>query len=403
MSAVSMAVLGANEFAERLPALLLSVLTVLLVARLARARNGADGAVTPALILSGSLGFFICAGTVMTDPGLAFSVTLILTSFWLALRGEGRIWGWLFFVGCGIGLLAKGPIALVLAGLPVFFWTLRRREWRRLWERLPWVRGGVLTLAIALPWYVLAEMRTPGFLKYFLIGEHFGRFLDKNWDGDRYGFAHEYPHGMIWIFALLSFLPWSFFLPAARKTWRDEDGWMLFLALWSLCGLIFFTAAANIIWPYPLPLLPGLALLLAESPRRRSIRVPVSSLAAITGIAGLIAPIAIAEIPQKFDASQRDIVHAWRAENPDEKGAFIFWPYKTPQFSAAFYTQGHARSVTDPQELRALLHNGARDFIACPVQDLDRLPPDVRAAFKEVGRYTNARGARALLREKKPG
>ena len=31
-------------------------------------------------------------------------------------------------------------------------------------------------ILLAAPWYVLAEIRTPGFLEYFVIGEHWNRF-----------------------------------------------------------------------------------------------------------------------------------------------------------------------------------------------------------------------------------
>ena len=261
MSAASMGIFGVSEFAARLPALLLSIMTLGLVWLLAWKRHGRGASIGAPLVLAASAGFFVAAGTVMTDPALAFSTTLALASFWLAIRYEEKFWGWMFFAGCGVGLLAKGPVALVIIGMPVFFWTLWRKEWKNLGRRLPWIGGSLLALAIAAPWYALAQMRAPEFLSYFLIGEHFHKFLDPGWNGDRYGFAHAVPHGTIWLFALLCFLPWSAAVPMlarqARPAWKDDDGWMLFLALWGCASLVFFTLAANIIWPYPLPALPG--------------------------------------------------------------------------------------------------------------------------------------------------
>ena len=64
-----------------------------------------------------------------------------------------------------------------------------------------------------LPWYLLAERKTPGFLDYFLVGEHWRRFTVPGWDGDRYGNAHLEPRGMIWAFLLQACLPWSLLLP----------------------------------------------------------------------------------------------------------------------------------------------------------------------------------------------
>jgi 4-amino-4-deoxy-L-arabinose transferase-like glycosyltransferase len=71
----------------------------------------------------------------------------------------------------------QGPLAIVLVGMPIFFWVLLRNGWKAMWQRLPWISGSLLMLAIALPWYLLAEYRTPGFLNYFIMGEHVSRFL----------------------------------------------------------------------------------------------------------------------------------------------------------------------------------------------------------------------------------
>ena len=45
-----------------------------------------------------------------------------------------------------------------------------------------------MTLLMALPWYWLMEINSPGFIDYFLLGEHFLRFIDPSWSGDKYGF-----------------------------------------------------------------------------------------------------------------------------------------------------------------------------------------------------------------------
>ena len=42
----------------------------------------------------------------------------------------------------------------------------------------------MLMLALSVPWYVVAERHTPGFLNYFLLGEHWHRFVTPGWGGD---------------------------------------------------------------------------------------------------------------------------------------------------------------------------------------------------------------------------
>jgi 4-amino-4-deoxy-L-arabinose transferase-like glycosyltransferase len=400
LSALSMGAFGVNEFAARLPSLILSIFTIALTAYTAFRQSGREAALTATLVLAGSFGFFVVSGTVMTDAALTFSTTLILCAFWLAFRHGEKYWGWVFFAGCGIALLVKGPFACIIPGLPVFFWTLYRREWKHLWQRLPWIRGTALTLAIAVPWYVLAEIRTPGFLKYFIIGEHIDRFLDKNWNGDKYGYAHAYPYGMIWIFAAACLLPWCLLLPTALRTLkktRDDDGWIVFTALWGMANLVFFTAAANIIWPYPVPVLPGFALLLAAL--LPSIRNRIPAFAATVGVLGLIAVGATFVLPQKLDNSEKDIIAIWHAQKPEQNSHLIFWGYGQ-EFSAAFYSAGRAKSTFNADIAENLLKNETQDYIVSTPYGLDHLPPDVRKHFEEIGRYKNGRGIRILLREK---
>ena len=62
--------------------------------------------------------------------------------------------------------------------------------------------GILITMAIAVPWHILAEIKTPGFLKYYLIGENFDRFVIPGWKGDMYGSAHKQFRGMIWLFTI---------------------------------------------------------------------------------------------------------------------------------------------------------------------------------------------------------
>jgi 4-amino-4-deoxy-L-arabinose transferase-like glycosyltransferase len=74
-------------------------------------------------------------------------------------------------------------------------WMLLTGNIKTSWQRLPWLKGSLLTLAIAAPWYVMAEIRTPGFWEYFFIGEHWNRFTVTGWAGDKYGTAHATQRG----------------------------------------------------------------------------------------------------------------------------------------------------------------------------------------------------------------
>src|SRR5690606_15675126 len=120
-----------------------------------------------------------------------------------------------------------------------------------------------------------AEIKTPGFLDYFIIGEHVRRFIDPGWNGDLYGTAHQAGHGTIWYYWLQAAFPW--WIPAAMLLWaalrraagRQALGHALrdprihYFLGWAFFTPLFFTFSGNILWTYVLPSLAGFSVLLA--------------------------------------------------------------------------------------------------------------------------------------------
>ena len=281
LTAISYKIFGVNEFAARLPSFFAmgGILWLVLSCQLPAASYQEkkklitdNGQLITALILTSMALFFYLAGGVMTDPSLAFGITLTMVSFWQAVVRQQKLWGYGFFAGIVIAMLAKGPIGVVIMGMPIFIWVLWMKKWKDLWKNLPWVYGTLLTLALVLPWYIMAEIRTPGFLHYFIVGEHFERFLVKGWKGDLYGGGRAHPVGTIWLFGVLAMMPWSLLLIAApfvksiRKSLSiasaHDKSWQLYLWLWALTPLVFFTIAKNILITYVISGLPAFALLL---------------------------------------------------------------------------------------------------------------------------------------------
>ena len=183
---------------------------------------------------------------------------------------------YLFSSASRSGLLAKGPVALVLVGLPILAWSLWQKNIAWLWRALPWMRGSLLMLAIAAPWYVLAENgRRVSSTTTSSVNTGM-RFVDSGWQGDLYGDAHARTRGTIWVYGVLAALPWSpLALDAAGRharaggLRRSLEPWRAYLLLWTLAPLVFFTFAGNILAAYILPGLPAFALLLGDYLVRR--------------------------------------------------------------------------------------------------------------------------------------
>jgi 4-amino-4-deoxy-L-arabinose transferase-like glycosyltransferase len=328
---------------------------------------------------------FLAAGAVMTDIALGLGTTMAMRGFWLGLQGDpaGRLREQaLFFAGLAIGLLAKGPIAAVLVGLPLAVWTLRFGKLGLVAREFRWVSGMLLTTMLVVPWYVLAELRTPGFLEYFLVGEHWHRFVTPDWRGDLYGNAHAFPRGSIWLFAIAAFLPWSVLIPVASLRWRRtaapapavDRPLQLYLLLWALTPCVFFSLAGTILWTYDLPGLPALAMLLALWLARVPQAAQVNRLLAggvavmVLGIGAAVVAINVGSWGEK--GSTRDLVADYDARREDGQ-ALVFLRHRPA--SAAFYSRGRAEQVCCADELLSRLAHGVV-YVAIADAHRDKLP-----------------------------
>lgn len=271
MTAVSLKLFGLNAFAARIPSFLSMLFVIALTGFLASRFYGRRAALWAAMILISSGLVFIGSAYVVTDMTLTACVTGTMASFLLAMNPaserERRLAGYAFFVFLGLGMLAKGPIAVALCVIAIGLWSLalRRIRWYR---ELPWIGGLALATLICAPWYIMAEIRNPGFLNYFFIHEHILRYLRRDY-GDRYSSGHNSPYGTIWVLFFVGFLPWTpFYLWAAGhalrlKLWKRLSSHSVetLLVCWSLAPLLFFTVSRNVMVTYVLPGLPALAIL----------------------------------------------------------------------------------------------------------------------------------------------
>ncbi|HIF9261730.1 TPA: glycosyltransferase family 39 protein [Photobacterium damselae] len=363
LSAASIKLLGNSEFAVRLPHLLVGILITIITYLFAKKvqKNNTE-ALLSAAILATSTAFIVISGAVMTDTALTFAITLSMVSFWRNWQQPSLFFGLLFFVGLAIGMLAKGPLTLVLVGMSIILWSLSDGRWRLLYAKLPWGYGLVTFLVLTLPWYLLAEWKTPGFLHYFIIGEHFMRFVVSGWKGDLYGTAHEELRGTIWLFALLATLPWSPLfiwqlikrLKAGGDSKSSSDGYLSFLWCWMLAPLFLFTFAGNILTSYVMPSIPAFALLLSRYQSEQPLNKKVYTIGFITPILLFITAIVLGSGVTGKTADNR-LLTIWK-QQPEHNQSALVYLGKRP-FSAQYYSDGKAvRSEAKPDQLLADLN-----------------------------------------------
>ena len=401
--ALSFRLFGISEFAARLPSWLATLATLPLIFALAKAYRGLRAARWAVLVFGTCVLSYVALGAVLTDPFLVLGTTLCMTSFILAPTSDGLKWRYGFFVGLAIGLLSKGPLALVLVAGPIIPWMLLHRNWRDYTRALPWFGGLLLTAVLVVPWYVLAEIKTPGFLDYFIVGEHIRRYLDPGWAGDLYGTAHLRPYGSIWWYWIMATFPWGFIalgIAAHRFFTRGKTAGVRtvlaepltsYILAWALFALVFFTVARNVLWTYVLPAIPAFSILLGAHiaggwRSRRKIIAAVGATLAIPVVGAVLAVLVMVQ-PGHLN-TERDLVSfAQRTAKPGESLLYL----DSRPFSARYYSQGEAELVP-MTGLRARLAQATTDtYLAIPKDKPNDLATllgaPVRPLF-ESGRYS---------------
>lgn len=394
LTALSLKLFGVTAFAARLPHLLLGSVTCLLVYLFARRERDASQGLLAAAILATTPAFFASSGAVMTDAALVLGTTLAMFGFWRSVNDSrpSILDRYSLFLGLAIGLLAKGPVALVIALLPIGAWIILGGRPQDCVRKIPWMRGALLTAALALPWYLLAESRTPGFLDYFIVGEHWRRYTEPGWTGDLYSYAHVSPRGTIWLYALLATLPWCVpALGALTLRWGRNgrqaslrDPLLLYVTLWLAAPLLFFTLARNVVWTYVLPSAPAFALLVAQGLRGLAWRRPLW----IVGLAAAIPAGAVVAsawlLPERLpELSQHDLVARYIEARPSPE-SMLLYVAKVP-YSAQFYGNGSTRKI-GRDELPALT-SLAGDLLAVREGEMNALPAALRRRLEVVTRY----------------
>ena len=249
-----------------------------------------------ALITAGSAAVIGFARAAATDMPLAATFTIALLGWYAWHESKKRIYLAAFYVFLALGTLAKGPIAPALAAVIILIFAAARRDWRAALRTL-WIPGIALFCAVVLPWYVAVQLHNPEFFRVFILEHNFARFSQ-----DVY--HHRQPFWFYVPILLLSLMPWTLWLilaivERARLIWSEgksavsnpEDSWQLFLLIWLLVPVVFFSASQSKLPGYILPAIPAGALLVSEylaARRTEETRVSLPLAAAHGALCGLL-------------------------------------------------------------------------------------------------------------------
>jgi 4-amino-4-deoxy-L-arabinose transferase-like glycosyltransferase len=245
LQAASVSAFGLNEFALRLPSALCAWGWALAVFGFAAPRLGQRRATSAALMMATSLGVLAIGRAATADALLNLLLVLAVFDAWRWLESESKTALRRAFAWMGLGLLAKGPVAVLVPVAAAGVWLITAGDWRALWRRLLQAASDLpawaLLLGIAVPWYAYALHRHgQAFIDGFFVRHNLARYT---------GTMEQ--HGGGWAYYLvvlpLVLLPWAPLLAAVarhvREHWRDPLG--RFLLGWGLFVLVFFSLSGT--------------------------------------------------------------------------------------------------------------------------------------------------------------
>jgi 4-amino-4-deoxy-L-arabinose transferase-like glycosyltransferase len=296
---------GRTEWAARFPSACAAVLTIGLLVAFAWARVGRRAALGAGLILATAAQFVALGRSVRMDMLLTLLTTATLLQAFVVWEQRdtetARASTWPLYVCPAVGLLVKGPVAVLLPALVIVAFLAFTRTRLRLGHLRPgW--SGCAALALVAAWYVTEAVRAPDYLWAFLWQHNLGRFVGRALAG------HTEPIWFyVWILPI-TFLPWTLFLAGAllraQHRARRGDHLAAFLLSWCVVPFVFFSLSRAKLATYLLPIFPALALLTATyldrvlrapaARRARAFRIPAVVWAASVAAIAVGTPIGVA-------------------------------------------------------------------------------------------------------------
>lgn len=259
---------GITHFAARIASIITALFTVAAAGYAGKWLFGKPTGVLAAMATGSGFMFLSFATLCMSDMPLVLFDTLALGSFYGACQSarhrNALLWSGSMLMA--LGFLTKGPVGIVLPSLSFMIYLTATRQWKIIKWHHVLACSAILALG-ASPWFLAAYRENGlGALSYFFLRENVQRFAGSTYD----------THKPIWFMVVslfTGFLPWSVFLPPAAINLKKEltapatshkQRPLLFLWLWVVVVVGFFSLSRGKIDYYALPVFPAAAIIVAQ-------------------------------------------------------------------------------------------------------------------------------------------
>ncbi len=250
---------GINEFSARFFSAVFGTLTVLITYLFARRILGVKVAFLSSIVLVSSFHTALQFHMAVPDPYLIFYINAVFFSFYIWFKEGRNLFLYLMYISMGLGVLTKGPVAVVLPSLIVLIYLIYMRSLNvKTLSNMKIIRGFFIITFISLPWYIAVGIKTDWIWVYeFLFKHNIGRF-SKPMEG--HGGSFLLPS----IFVFFGLFPFSvFIIQSLFVSWKDKfKDVLVYLLIVSLVYVGFFSLSGTKLPNYTVPSYPALSIIL---------------------------------------------------------------------------------------------------------------------------------------------
>lgn len=253
-------IFGVNALGARFFSSIFGALTVLITFVFTKKHLGKKIAQTTFGVLMTSFYFIQEFHLAVPDPYLIFWISLSFFSyidFYITQQKRVLL---VLYSAIGLGVLTKGPIAVLMPGLVALIHLLLTKSFKfnTILKYKP-VEGVLLVLLLSVPWFYFAHLHTNGvFTDGFFFKHNISRFQNKM-EG----------HGGLFLitigYVILGMFPFSIWL--FRALWvslkeKKENVFVFYSAIVSVVFIAFFAVSATKLPNYTMPCYPFIAIVL---------------------------------------------------------------------------------------------------------------------------------------------
>lgn len=261
MVALCFKVLGKDEGSARLPSVVATMGMALCVGLLVSTMAGPRYGILGACLLLGSPGIQYMGRMLSSDIPSTFFMLASLAAFSKGIVGGSRAMYPLGFAFSGLSVMSKGLTGLIYpVGAFLVYLILEKREKIR---EVPWGWCSLIFILISAPWFLLVEIREPGFLRHHFLGQQLWRVVPLEGDNS----FVSLPRWEL-IVAFLGFMgPLAMLLPwSVSSSVRREGKGLLWIFLLLVVVSVLVSKGRN--HTYLLPGLPAIVALTASGMTR---------------------------------------------------------------------------------------------------------------------------------------